>query len=97
MKVILRQLSPNFCFELTAAEAGTFAGKSYLEGDEVCFVQSDYEWADLAGTLGWVPDADKKPVDQYSDAFDWLAENDGEEFEIGDDDAAGREHEPQTV
>jgi hypothetical protein len=75
--------SPNFCFGLYDSE-----------GDEcVQFVQSDWDYAGLASSLGWCPcecghtdgtvDCAHKTASQMlSDAFDFLSERDGETFEF---------------
>lgn len=86
MKAVLLQGpegSPNFCFGLYDAETG-----ECLE-----FVQSDWDWAGMASRLGWqacecghtdgtVDCEHRKVSNMLSDAFDYLSERDGEEFEI---------------
>ena len=76
--------SPNFCFGL------------YDETGECAqFVQSDWDYAGLASSLGWVPchcgHTDGTVACQHrtvsemlSEAFDYLAEKDGEEFELSE-------------
>ena len=84
MKVTLQQGpegAPNFCFGL------------YDDGRCVQFIQSDWDYAGLASSLGWVPcecgrtdgtvDCEHKKVSEMlSSAFDYLAERDGDEFEF---------------
>lgn len=76
--------APNFCFGLYD-EAGECA----------VFVQSDWDYAGLASSLGWQPchcgftdgtvDCEHRKVSEMlSDAFDFLAERDGEEFELSE-------------
>jgi hypothetical protein len=84
MKITLVQApegAPNFCFGL------------YSEGRECLqFVQSDWDWAGLASSLGWCPcqcgatdgtvDCTHRTVSEMlSEAFDYLSEHDGETFE----------------
>lgn len=77
--------SPNFCFGLYDVDSN-----ECLE-----FVQSDWDYAPLASRFGWVPcecgatdgtvRCQHKSVGQMlSDAFDFLAERDGEELEWED-------------
>ncbi len=75
--------SPNFCFGLYDED-----------GESIEFVQTDWELAPLASNLGWVPcehgcgtdgtvDCKHKKVGQMlSEAFDYLAERDGQEFDL---------------
>lgn len=54
MRVILEQApegSPNFCFGIYA----TRYQDGYKPGQCVLFVQSDWDWAGLASSLGWCP------------------------------------------
>jgi len=88
MRVILEQGpqgSPNFCFALTAADTG----------ECVEFVQSDWDYAGLASSLGWCPCecghtdgtvdcAHRKVSEMLSEAFDFLAERDGQTFDLSD-------------
>ena len=90
MKVLLKQGpdSPNFCF-------GVFATKdedTFGRGDCVEFIDSDRNYASLASQFGWVPcecgatdgtvDCPHRKVsDMLSEAFDFLAERDGQTFE----------------
>ena len=78
--------SPNFCFGLYDVEGN----------DCVQFVQSDWDWAGLASTLGWKPceecgftdgtvDCEHRAVSEMlSSAYDWLAEHDGEYFQYSE-------------
>ena len=88
MKVQLRQGpegSPNFCFGLYAIDSG-----KCLE-----FIQSDWDWAGLASSLGWCPckcgdtdgtvDCDhRKKSEMLSEAFDFLAQRDEQVFDLSD-------------
>ena len=76
--------SPNFCFELLGEN-----------GEEIEFVQSDWGYAPLAQRFGWVPcpcghtdgtvKCEHRTVsDMLSEAFDYLADRDGEEIEVDD-------------
>ena len=76
--------SPNFCFGLYN-ETGACA----------LFVQSDWDYAGLASMLGWTPcpcghtdgtvDCGHRKVgDMLAEAFDYLSERDGQEFELLD-------------
>ena len=87
MKLTLEQGpegSPNFCFGLYAED-----------GECLEFVQTDWEHASLASTLGWTPCecgatdgtvacAHRTVSDMLSEAFDYLAEHDGEIFDLSD-------------
>ena len=86
MKVILEQGpegSPIFCFGLYAADSG----------ECVEFVQSDWDWAGLASSLGWTPCecgstdgtvacAHRTVSEMLSEAFAFLAERDGQQFDF---------------
>jgi hypothetical protein len=88
MQVILDQGpegAPNFCFGLYAADSG----------ECVEFVQSDWDYAGLASILGWCPCecghtdgtvscAHRSVSEMLSEAFDFLAERDGEAFDLAD-------------
>jgi hypothetical protein len=88
MKVILEQgpeNSPNFCFGLYVEETG-----ECLE-----FIQSDWGYAGLATSLGWCPCecgrtdgtidcAHRSVSEMLSEAFDYLAERDGQAFDLSD-------------
>lgn len=74
--------APNFCFGLYDTETS----------ECVVFVQSDWDYAGLASSFGWVPcpcghtdgtvDCPHRKVsDMLSEAFDWLAERDGQEID----------------
>lgn len=85
MKVTLKQSpegSPNFCFGLYETESNAC----------VEFVQSDWDYSWLASRLGWVAcecgktdgtvDCPHRKVSEMlADAFDFLAERDGQEFD----------------
>ena len=88
MKVSLKQGpegSPNSCFGLYGCET-----------DEcVEFVQSDWDYAGLASSLGWQPCAcgatdgtvdcaHRTVTEMLSEAFDFLSTHDGEEFEMSE-------------
>ena len=77
--------SPNFCFGLYDVETGECLN----------FVQSDWDYAGLASSLGWAPcdcgrtdgtvNCEHRTVSEMlSEAFDYLSERDGEEFELSD-------------
>ena len=79
--------APNFCFGLYAVRYQD----GHRPGDCVLFVQSDWDWAGLASSLGWVPcpcghtdgtvDCAHRTVSEMlSEAFDFLAERDGQRF-----------------
>ena len=88
MGVILEQGPegpPSFCFGLYAADSG----------ECVVFVQSDWDYAGLASSLGWCAcecgctdgtvNCDHRTVSEMlSEAFDYLAERDGQEFDLSD-------------
>lgn len=80
MRVRLNQCSPNFCFELIDVETG----------ESVEFVQSDWDYPGLASMFGYVPCdcgatdgtvdcVHKTASEMISEAYDWLADHDGEE------------------
>lgn len=77
--------SPNFCFGVYDASG---SGKGCLE-----FAQTDWDYAPLASRFGWVPcgcgatdgtvDCEhRKTGDMLAEAFEFLAERDGETFDI---------------
>ena len=77
--------SPNFCFGLYNSD----------DGECLAFVQSDWDWAGLASSLGWCPCecgrtdgtvkcAHRTVSEMLSEAFDYLAERDGHEFDLSD-------------
>lgn len=77
--------APDFCFGLYDTATG----------ESLEFVQSDWDYAGLASRLGWTPcecgatdgtvDCPHHTVsDMLSSAFDYLAERDGEEFDLDD-------------
>jgi len=88
VKVILEQApegAPNFCFGLYDADSG-----ECLE-----FVQSDWDYVGLASSLGWRPcecgatdgtvDCTHRTVSEMlTEAFDYLAERDGQAFDLSD-------------
>lgn len=91
MRVILEQGpegSPTFCFGLYAVRYQD----GYKPGECVEFIQSDWDWAGLASTLGWVPckecgftdgtvDCEHRTVtEMLCEAFDFLAERAGQRF-----------------
>lgn len=76
--------APNFCFGLYG-------------DDGTCheFVQFDWDYAGLATTLGWVPcqcgrtdgtvDCEHRTVSEMlAEAFDFLAERNGQRFDLSD-------------
>lgn len=87
MKIRLEQGpegAPNFCFGLYTPD-----------GDCVEFVQSDWDYAGLASRFGWeacecgatdgtVDCSHRHVSEMLSEAFDFLAELDGVEFEMED-------------
>lgn len=73
--------APNFCFGLYGPD-----------GECIEFVQSDWGYAALASLFGWVPcecgatdgtvDCPHRKVsDMLSEAYDWLADHDGDEID----------------
>ncbi len=81
--------APNFCFGLYAVRSRD----GYKRGECVQFVQSDWDYAGLASSLGWVPCecgctdgtvacAHRTVSEMLSDAFDYLSERDGQTFEL---------------
>ena len=76
--------APNFCFELIGPD-----------GESVEFIQSDWHYAPLASRLGWQPCecgmtdgtvkcAHRSVSEMLGEAFDYLAERDGDSFELLD-------------
>lgn len=88
MKVTLEQGpkgASNFCFGLYADDTG----------ECIEFIQSDWDWAGLAASLGWcacecghtdgtVDCAHRKVSEMLSEAFDYLAERAGQTFDLSD-------------
>lgn len=88
MTVILEQGpegAPNFCFGLYSSDSG----------ECVEFIQSDWDWAGLASSLGWqacecgrtdgtVKCVHRTVSEMLSEAFDFLAERDGQTFDLAD-------------
>jgi hypothetical protein len=77
--------APNFCFGFYDAETG----------ECLDFIQSDWDWAGMASTLGWcpcecgctdgtVPCAHRTTSEMLASAFDYLAERDRQVFELSD-------------
>jgi hypothetical protein len=88
MQVILEQGpegSPGFCFGLYAADSG----------ECVEFIQSDWDYAGLASSLGWCPCecgatdgtvncAHRTVSEMLSEASDYLSERAGQVFDLAD-------------
>ena len=75
------------------SRSSSFGQCQCSENECIEFVQSDYEWAGLASSLGWVPckecgftdgtvDCEHRKVSEMlSEAFDYLSERDGQTFD----------------
>lgn len=89
MKVMLEQGpegAPNFCF-------GLYRRVNQYRTDCIVFIQSDWDYAGLASSLGWCPCecghtdgtvncAHRTVSEMLSEAFDYLAERDGQIFDF---------------